>query len=38
MTSKRNGISGYTCSFCGKPQGEVKRLVAGPEKVFICDE
>ena len=38
MTSKGNGISGYTCSFCGKPQGEVKRLVAGPEKVFICDE
>ena len=25
------------CSFCGKPRGEVKRLVAGPE-VFICDE
>jgi len=38
MTSKGNGIAGYTCSFCGKPQGEVKRLVAGPEKVFICDE
>ena len=38
MTSKGNGMVGYTCSFCGKPQGEVKRLVAGPEKVFICDE
>ncbi len=25
------------CSFCGKPQDEVKRLVAGPG-VFICDE
>jgi hypothetical protein len=25
------------CSFCGKPQEEVRRLIAGPE-VFICDE
>jgi len=23
------------CSFCGKPQGEV-RLVAGPSDVYIC--
>jgi len=28
----------YTCSFCGKPRNEVKRLVAGPSRVFICDE
>jgi ATP-dependent protease Clp ATPase subunit len=27
----------YHCSFCGKAQTEVKRLVAGPG-VFICDE
>jgi ATP-dependent Clp protease ATP-binding subunit ClpX len=38
MASKGNGKSEYQCSFCAKPQGEVKRLVAGPEKVFICDE
>lgn len=25
------------CSFCGKPQEEVKKLIAGPS-VFICDE
>lgn len=25
------------CSFCGKSQGEVKRLIAGPN-VYICDE
>jgi hypothetical protein len=25
------------CSFCGKSQHEVKKLVAGP-RVFICDE
>ena len=27
----------YYCSFCGKSQHEVKKLVAGPT-VFICDE
>jgi ClpX C4-type zinc finger len=25
------------CSFCGKPRGEVQKLVAGPD-VYICDE
>ena len=25
------------CSFCGKSQHEVKKLIAGPN-VFICDE
>ena len=25
------------CSFCGKPQGQVTRLIAGPN-VYICDE
>ncbi|MBQ1490171.1 MAG: ATP-dependent Clp protease ATP-binding subunit ClpX [Eubacterium sp.] len=25
------------CSFCGKPQSQVRRLIAGPD-VFICDE
>ena len=27
----------YTCSFCGKGQNEVKRLIAGPG-VYICNE
>jgi ATP-dependent Clp protease ATP-binding subunit ClpX len=26
------------CSFCGRDQNEVRRLIAGPEGVFICDE
>jgi hypothetical protein len=26
-----------TCSFCGKSQDEVRKLIAGPN-VFICDE
>jgi ATP-dependent Clp protease ATP-binding subunit ClpX len=25
------------CSFCGKPQGEVKKMIAGPANVYICD-
>ncbi|MBE6806400.1 MAG: ATP-dependent Clp protease ATP-binding subunit ClpX [Ruminococcaceae bacterium] len=29
--------SGVCCSFCGKPQEEVDRLIAGPG-VFICNE
>ncbi len=26
------------CSFCGKPQSQVRKLIAGPNGVFICDE
>lgn len=28
----------YTCSFCGKDQEQVHRLIAGPGGVFICNE
>jgi len=28
----------YQCSFCNNPQSQVKRLIAGPDRVFICDE
>lgn len=28
----------YQCSFCGKVQTQVRRLIAGPDRVFICDE
>lgn len=28
----------YRCSFCGKSQDKVKRLIAGPHSVFICNE
>ena len=28
---------GYQCSFCGRAQEEVKKLIAGPS-VYICDE
>ena len=26
------------CSFCGKTQDEVRKLIAGPNEVFICNE
>ena len=31
------GEKSLFCSFCGKSQHEVKKLIAGPS-VFICDE
>jgi ATP-dependent Clp protease ATP-binding subunit ClpX len=37
MTSKVNDDSGAGCSFCGKSQDEVIKLIAGPG-VYICDE
>jgi ATP-dependent Clp protease ATP-binding subunit ClpX len=32
-----NSMGNLTCSFCGKNQREVKKLIAGPS-VYICDE
>ncbi len=38
MTDKKSGTEKLLyCSFCGKSQHEVKKLIAGPS-VFICDE
>ena len=38
MTTKDNTSDKLLyCSFCGKSQHEVKKLIAGPS-VFICDE
>ncbi len=28
----------YNCSFCGKSQDQVRRLIAGPGAVYICNE
>jgi len=35
---RRNRTEGYLCSFCGKSQEQVRRLIAGPGSVYICDE
>ncbi len=37
MADKKTGEKLLYCSFCGKSQHEVKKLIAGPS-VFICDE
>ena len=38
MTRKKDDRGGdLVCSFCGKSQDEVKKLIAGPT-VYICDE
>jgi len=34
---KLDSIS-YRCSFCGKVQDQVARLIAGPGGVYICNE
>ncbi|MBI4233501.1 MAG: ATP-dependent Clp protease ATP-binding subunit ClpX [Chloroflexi bacterium] len=38
MTTRSGSRQEHQCSFCAKSQAQVKRLVAGPGKVFICDE
>ena len=37
MSEKPGGEKLLYCSFCGKSQHEVRKLIAGPS-VFICDE
>jgi ATP-dependent Clp protease ATP-binding subunit ClpX len=37
MKKKRNGQIVLKCSFCGKTQDQVRKLIAGPT-VYICDE
>src|SRR3954468_13658921 len=38
MANSRTTRVQYHCSFCGKNQDQVKRLIAGPGAVYICDE
>ena len=37
MSERRGNNGNLSCSFCGKSQKEVKKLIAGPT-VYICDE
>ena len=37
MARTREGNGTLKCSFCGKSQNEVRKLIAGPT-VYICDE
>jgi len=41
MAAKSTGSGSkvtYNCSFCGKNQDQVRRLIAGPGAVYICNE
>ncbi|MBO0777307.1 MAG: ATP-dependent Clp protease ATP-binding subunit ClpX [Ktedonobacteraceae bacterium] len=38
MANSKNIRTTYRCSFCGKSQDQVQRLIAGPGGVYICDE
>ena len=37
MAGKNNGDDRIRCSFCGKPQEQVRKLIAGPKGIYICD-
>jgi ATP-dependent protease Clp ATPase subunit len=37
MSANKPSTDSSRCSFCGKSQQEVRKLIAGPE-VFVCDE
>ena len=37
MANKKE-INEIRCSFCGKAEEMVKKLIAGPKSVYICDE
>ncbi|MFI9586214.1 ATP-dependent Clp protease ATP-binding subunit ClpX [Streptomyces sp. NPDC052236] len=38
MAAIGDGGSLLTCTFCGKSQKQVKKLIAGPGRLCICDE
>ena len=38
MAVKNNGEERIRCSFCGKTQEQVRKLIAGPKGAYICDE
>jgi ATP-dependent Clp protease ATP-binding subunit ClpX len=38
MAGNRTTRVQYHCSFCGKNQDQVQRLIAGPGAVYICNE
>ena len=37
MGTAPTGSTEYRCSFCGKEQKQVERLIAAPKGVYICD-
>lgn len=37
MDNNRTGPQEFRCSFCGRTQSEVDKIIVGPN-VFICNE
>lgn len=37
MTTNEQNAGTVKCSFCHRTQTQVRRLIAGPQKVYICD-
>ncbi len=38
MANKSDNRSTFFCSFCGKDQSQVRKMVSGPDNIYICDE
>ena len=38
MAGKYGEHNKVRCSFCNKSEDQVRKLIAGPEGVYICDE
>jgi ATP-dependent Clp protease ATP-binding subunit ClpX len=36
-SARQNSNPVYKCNFCGRTQTQVKKLIAGPKGVYICD-
>ncbi len=36
--ANKSSIPMIRCSFCGKAEGRVRKMIAGPSGVYICDE
>ena len=38
MANKTDDRQAVSCSFCGKGQKQVRKMISGPSGVYICDE
>jgi len=38
VANKTDDRQNICCSFCGKPQKQVRKMISGPSGVYICDE
>ena len=38
MSDKKMTAGGRRCSFCNRTEEQVRKLIAGPEGIYICDE